>query len=90
MKVRSVSPLAQAQANQDIASVDRFLEMVGGRFGPQMVNLLVSSEEASAFLAKKFGVPDNLIRDSHERAQLAQAMQQMAMQQQGMAPPQEQ
>lgn len=90
VKVRSVSPLAQAQANQDIASVDRFLEMVGGRFGPQMVNLLVSSEEASAFLAKKFGVPDNLIRDSHERAQLAQAMQQMAMQQQGMAPPQEQ
>ena len=55
-----------------------------------MVNLLVSSEEASAFLAKKFGVPDNLIRDSHERAQLAQAMQQMAMQQQGMPPPQEQ
>ena len=28
VKVRSVSPLAQAQANQDIASVDRFLEMV--------------------------------------------------------------
>lgn len=89
VKIRSVSPLAQAQANQDIASVDRFLEMVGGRFGPQMVNLLVSSEEASAFLAKKFGVPDNLIRDSHERAALAQAMQQMAQQQSGMAPTQE-
>lgn len=87
VKVRSVSPLAQAQANQDIASVDRFLEMVGGRFGPQMVNLLVSSEEASAYLAKKFGVPDNLIRDSHERQALAQAMQQMAAQQQGMEPP---
>tara|TARA_R100000231_G_scaffold1314_4_gene2260 strand:+ start:5411 stop:6946 length:1536 start_codon:yes stop_codon:yes gene_type:complete len=90
VKIRSVSPLAQAQANQDIAAVDRFLEMVGGRFGPQMVNLLVSSEEASAFLAKKFGVPDNLIRDSHERAALAQAMQQMAAQSQGMAPQQEQ
>ena len=89
VKIRSVSPLAQAQANQDIAAVDRFLEMVGGRFGPQMVNLLVSSEEASAFLAKKFGVPDNLIRDSHERAALAQAMQQMAAQSQGMAPQQE-
>jgi hypothetical protein len=49
--------------------------------------LLVSSEEASAYLAKKFGVPDNLIRDSHERQALAQAMQQMAAQQQGMAPP---
>jgi len=88
VKVRSVSPLAQAQANQDIASVDRFLEMVGGRFGAEMVNLLVSSEEAAAFLAKKFGVPDTLIRDAAEREQLAEAMAQQAqMQQQGMPPP---
>jgi hypothetical protein len=86
VKVRSVSPLAQAQANQDISSVDRFLEMVGVRFGPQMVNLLVSSEQTAAFLAKKFGVPDTLIRDAAEREQIAQLMQQM--QQQG-TPPQE-
>lgn len=80
VKVRSVSPLAQAQANQDIASVDRFLELVGGRFGPQLINLLISSEETAAYLAKKFGVPDNLIRDSAERKQLAEAMAQYAQQ----------
>ena len=89
VKVRSVSPLAQAQANQDITSVDRFLEMVGMRFGPEMVNLLVSSEEAAAYLAKKFGVPDMLIRDSAEREEIAQAMQQMQQMQQQAALPQE-
>ena len=88
VKVRSVSPLSQAQANQDITSVSRFLELVQGRFGPELVNILVNSEETAAYLAKKFGVPDYLIRDLEERKQIiamAQQMQQqqMEMQQQG-------
>lgn len=88
VKVRSVSPLAQAQANQDISSVARFLEMVGGVFGPEMLQLLIDSEETAVHLAKKFGVPDTLIRDAQQRQQIAAAAQQMAQmqQQQGMAP----
>ena len=82
VKVRSVSPLAQAQANQDITSVARFLELVQGRFGPEITNILINSEETAVYLAKKFGVPDNLIRDLTERQQLVQMAQQMAMQQQ--------
>ena len=82
VKVRSVSPLAQAQSQADIVSVDRFLELVGGRFGPQMVNLLIDSEEASIYLARKFGVPDNLIRDKTSREQIIQMTAQMAQQQQ--------
>ena len=82
VKVRSVSPLAQAQANQDITSVARFLELVQGRFGPEITNILINSEETAVYLAKKFGVPDNLIRDLSERQQLVQMAQQMAMQQQ--------
>ena len=89
VKVRSSSPLAQAQANQDIGSVARFLELVGSNFGPDMVNMLISSEEASVYLAKKFGVPDNLIRDESERQQMMMMQQQMAMAQQGMLPPSE-
>ena len=68
--------------------------MVGMRFGPEMVNLLVSSEDTATFLAKKFGVPDSLIRDAGEREQIMQAMQQMQQMQQmqgvanaGAAPP---
>lgn len=87
VKVRSVSPLAQAQANQDISSVARYLQLVGGTFGPEVLNLLINSEDTALYLAKKFGVPDTLVRDSVERQQLLQAAQQVAQaQQQGQIP----
>tara|TARA_R110002126_G_scaffold6146_2_gene32423 strand:+ start:185 stop:886 length:702 start_codon:yes stop_codon:yes gene_type:complete len=89
VKVRSVSPLAQAQANQDISTVARFLELVGGTFGPEMLQLLVDSEKTAVHLAKKFGVPESLIRDADQRKQIAAMAQQMA-QQQMQAPQQEQ
>ena len=82
VKVRSVSPLAQAQANQDISSVARYLQLVGGTFGPEVLNLLINSEDTALYLAKKFGVPDTLVRDSVERQQLVQAAQQIAQAQQ--------
>ena len=81
VKVRSVSPLAQAQANQDISSVARFLELVGGSFGPEMLQLLVDGEQTAIHLAKKFGVPESLIRDEDQRKQIAAMAQQMAQQQ---------
>jgi len=89
VKVRSVSPLAQAQAQSDVVSVDRFLELVGGRFGPQMLNMLIDSQEVSLYLARKFGVPDNLIRSPEQRAMIQQMAQQMMQmqQQQGMEQP---
>jgi hypothetical protein len=83
VKVRSVSPLAQAQANQDISSVARFLELVGGSFGPEMLQLLIDGEQTAIHLAKKFGVPESLIRDEEQRRQIAALAQQMAQQQQG-------
>lgn len=83
VKVRSVSPLAQAQSNQDISSVARFLELVGGAFGPEMLQLLIDSEQTAIHLAKKFGVPESLIRDEEQRRQIAALAQQMAQQQQG-------
>jgi len=91
IKVRSVSPLSQAQSNQDITSINRFLEMVGVRFGPELVNVLINSEETAVYLAKKFGIPDYLLRDLEERkaiVQMAQQMQQQQMQQQQMIQPQ--
>ena len=53
VKIRSVSPLAQAQANQDITSVSRYLQMVGGTFGPEILNLLIKSEDVAVYLAEK-------------------------------------
>jgi hypothetical protein len=90
VKIRSVSPLAQAQSNQDITSVSRFLELVNGYFGPDMTNILIDSEETAVFLAKKFGVPEGLIRDAEDRRQIVAMMQQMQQmqQQQQVAGPQ--
>ena len=85
VKIRSISPLAQAQANQDISSVARFLELVGGVFGPEMLQVLIDSEKTAVHLAKKFGVPESLIRDENQRKQIAALAQQMA-QQQGIMP----
>ena len=81
IKVKSVSPLAQAQSNQDISAIARWLELVGNSFGPETVNLLVNTEETAAHLARKFGVPDTLIRDLEERKMLVQTAQQLAQQQ---------
>ena len=85
VKVKSVSPLAQAQANQDITAISRFLELTQGAFGPETLQLLVNSEETAAYLAKKFGVPDNLIRDEAQRKEIVALMQQM-QQSQAQAP----
>ena len=87
VKIRSVSPLAQAQANQDISAVSRYLQLVGTSFGPEVLNILINSEDVAVYLAKKFGVPDTLVRDKVEREQLLQAAQQYAQaQQQGEVP----
>jgi hypothetical protein len=90
VKIRSSSPLAQAQSNQDITSVSRFLELVNAYFGPDTTNVLINSEETAIHLAKKFGVPDGLIRDADERREIVammQQMQQMQQQQQLAGPP---
>ena len=82
VKIRSSSPLAQAQSNQDITSVSRFLELVNTYFGPDTTNILINSEETAIHLAKKFGVPDGLIRDAEERREIVAMMQQMQEMQQ--------
>ena len=64
-------------------SIDRFLGMIQSRVGPQLLNVLVKQDEAAKFVAKKLGVPEELIRSPEEMQQAAQQMQQMMAQQQG-------
>jgi glutathione S-transferase len=55
--------------------------MVGTSFGPEVLQVLIDSEETAVYLAKKFGVPERLIRDKEQRKEIA-ALAQQAMQQQ--------
>ena len=57
------------------------------------VEVLIDGEETAIYLAKKFGVPESLIRDEEQRKQIAEAAQQLAQQQamqQGMMPVEQQ
>ena len=82
VKVRSSSPLAQAQNQADVANIDRFLAMIQGRVGPELMNILIKQDEVAKYVAKKLGIPEELIRSSEEMQQAAQQMQQMMQQQQ--------
>jgi hypothetical protein len=85
VRIRATSPLAQAQKHQDVTTVAGYVQTIGQMFGPQMTNVLVKSEQASAYMAEKLGIPAELLRSDKERAQLMQMMQQ-AMAQQSQNP----
>jgi hypothetical protein len=82
VKVRSVSPLSQGQARQDINNTAQWMQLVNQSFGPEVMNLLVNGEEVAAHLAKKFNIPDTLIRDEAQRKELVKLMQQAQQMQQ--------
>jgi len=57
------------------------------------LQLLIDGEKTAVYLAKKFGVPESLIRDEEQRKQIAEAARQYAEQQamqQGIMPVEQQ
>ena len=87
IKIRSSSPLAQAQHQQDVATIDRFLGMIQTRVGPELLNILVKQDEVAKFIAKILGVPEELIRSNEEMQEAAIQLQQL-QQSQGTPPEQ--
>ncbi len=87
IKVRSSSPLAQAQQQQDVATVDRFVALLQARLGPQLANVLVKQNDLAKYIAKKLGIPEELIRSDDEMQQAANQIQTMLQgaQQAGMS-----
>ena len=80
IKIKAESPLSKAQQQQDVLNVDSFLELVMMRFGPQMLNIVIKSEVAAEYLAKKLGVPLEILREPEEREAIANQVAQMAQQ----------
>ena len=89
IKIRSSSPLAQAQHQQDVATIDRFLGMMQMRVGPELLNILIKQGEVAKFIANKLGIPEELIRSEQEMQEAAMQLQQLQQQQQMQGPPQE-
>lgn len=78
VKVVPASPLAQAQNQIDIQAVDRLVEFVGARFGPQLANIFIKGEDVSKYVGDKLQVPGNLVRNKQEMAEAMQQMMQLA------------
>ena len=76
IQIKSSSPLAQAQYQQDVATIDRFLALIQGRVGPQLLNIMIKQDEVAKYIAKKLGIPEDLIRSEEEMTQMAQLLQQ--------------
>lgn len=95
VKIVSTSPLAQAQSHQDVVTVTGYVQSLGQMFGPQLVNVIVKTEEAAKYIANKLQVPERLLRSDEEREQMMQMVAQAAQSQmaqpeeQGAAPPPE-
>ena len=77
IKIKSSSPLAQAQNQQDVATIDRFVALLQARLGPQLSNVLIKQQDLAKFIAKKLGVPEELIRSDEEMQEAAQQIGQM-------------
>ena len=90
VQIKSSSPLAQAQHQQDVATIDRFLALIQGRVGPELLNMMIKQDEVAKFIAKKLGIPEELIRTPEEMQAMMQQMQQMQQQQQQAGPPPQQ
>jgi len=75
VKIINTSPLAQAQHNEDVARVARWLQLLNGGFGPQMTNTVVEATEAAIYTGQKIGVPEKLIREPEQ----AKALQEQAL-----------
>ena len=82
VKVVNISPLAQAQHNENVARVARTGELMNAIFGPQVTGLVMKAEEVGAYIGGEIGVPDKLLRNETEREQMAQAIAQTAQQSQ--------
>lgn len=82
VEVHSVSPLASAQAQEDVLKFQQFVQMVAGTFGPQMMTMLIKPGPTVDWLASQQGVRKDLLYSEQEQVQMAQQMASMA---QGMA-----
>lgn len=88
IKITAVSPLAMAQNQQDITNVDRLVEFVQTRFGPEMANILIKGERVSTYVGDKLQVPEDLIRSEEEAQQkMKEFAEFMQQQQQAQAAP---
>jgi len=77
VRVKIVSPLADAQAVQEIQRIVDWLTMLSGLLGEEGMILAAKVEDIGGELGRLRGVPEKYIRGAQEREQLQQMAAQM-------------
>jgi len=78
VKVIPVSPLAQAQNNEEIGNVMQWMQIIAG-FGPEG-QIAARTDAIVDFIADKLGIPGELRTTPEEREEMQQAAMAMAAQ----------
>lgn len=83
--IKHTSPLARAQDQEDLLNMQQFLTTIG-QLGPEVAMMGAKMEDIPAWVGRKLGIEQKLMRDEQERAQMQQqAAQAMQAQQQAQA-----
>lgn len=86
IRVVATSPLARALEQMQILGTTQFLQMVGGIFGPRVMQTFINPDNAIPQLAQWHRVPSNFLRSPAERRQAAEQMGQAMQQAEQQAP----
>lgn len=69
-----VSPLLRAQEQEEVTRMDKFMEMLTARLGPEMANIVVDGFKYAERLGMKMGIDTGILRPPE---QLQQTVQQL-------------
>lgn len=85
IRVRPLSPLTRAQAQDDVTRHVTYLQTLAGLFGPQAPLLIVNTQDTAKWLADKMGFNPMLLNSKEQQGALLAQAQQKA-QEMGMMP----
>lgn len=71
IKIKFTSPLARAKDIEEVTAIQNAMEISLNLTGPELTNMGYKTEELQSFLAKKLGVPAELVRTDAEKAKIA-------------------
>lgn len=79
--IKHTSPLARAQDQEDLLAMQQFLTTIG-QMGPETAMLGAKMEDIPAWIGRKLGIEQKLMRSTEERTQMQEQAAQMAAAQQ--------
>ena len=75
--IEHVSPLAQAQAEEEVLAIGRYMELIAGMYGPEALATALPLEKFVSNVAPRLNIPQDMIPDEQEiqqQQQLGQAV----------------